>query len=77
MRVAVLNIWLKNIDSSADSGSPEGLRLEQWHNKNISLERPGRWIEVCGPSTMQPGDREVGERHDSYPEFSTNLGRYN
>lgn len=50
-----------NVDSSAHSENPKGLRLEQWHNKNIYLQRPDWWIGVVSvPATVQPDGREAG-----------------
>lgn len=78
MTVAILTTWFRNVDSFADSGSPEGLRSEQWHNKNVCLEGPGRWAgEACVPAAVQRGGGKAGERHDTYLGFSTNLGRCN
>ena len=63
MTVPVLNVWLRNVDSSADCGNPEELRSGQWDNKNRYLERPGTLIgEMCVPATVQPGVREGGEK---------------
>lgn len=62
MTVTVLNAWLRNVDSAADSGNSEELRSGQRNNKNRCLERPGTWIgEMCVFATVQPGVREAGE----------------
>lgn len=63
MTVTVFSIWFRDVDSTADNGNPEGLRSQQWDNKNICLERPGRWIgEMCVPATVQLGVREGGKK---------------
>lgn len=49
----IMIVTILNVDSSAHSGNPEGLRLEKWHNKNIYLQRPDWWIgEVSAPATV-------------------------
>ena len=48
MAVTVFSIWLRDVDSAADNGNPEGLRSGQWDNKNIFRKtRQVDWRNVC------------------------------
>lgn len=47
MVVAILNMWFRNVDSSADNGNPERLRSEQLHNNTVCLEDQADGLEKC------------------------------